>query len=35
MISTGPSRADGLPGLEKMDRVAGDVLGVYLDSVVK
>ncbi|KIR51944.1 hypothetical protein I315_05582 [Cryptococcus gattii Ru294] len=35
MISTGPSRADGLPGLEKMDRVAGDVLGIYLDSVVK
>ncbi|XAO26266.1 hypothetical protein I312_105101 [Cryptococcus bacillisporus CA1280] len=35
MISTGPSRADGLPGLEKMDRVAGDVLGTYLDSVVK
>ncbi|WVQ83676.1 hypothetical protein IAT38_005819 [Cryptococcus sp. DSM 104549] len=35
MISTGPSRADNLPGLEKMDRVAGDVLGVYLDSVVQ
>nr|ODN81345.1 hypothetical protein L203_05600 [Cryptococcus depauperatus CBS 7841] len=35
MISTGPSRADGLPGLEKMDRVAGDVLSVYLDDILK
>ncbi|WVQ75610.1 hypothetical protein IAR50_005239 [Cryptococcus sp. DSM 104548] len=35
MISTGPSRADQLPGLEKMDRIAGDVLSVYMDSVLK
>ncbi|ODN95300.1 hypothetical protein L198_04693 [Cryptococcus wingfieldii CBS 7118] len=35
MISTGPSRADNLPGLEKMDRIAGDVLSVYMDSVLK
>ncbi|WWD19876.1 hypothetical protein CI109_104344 [Kwoniella shandongensis] len=35
MISTGPSRADSMEGLEKMDRVAGTVLGKYLDEVVK
>lgn len=35
MISTGPSRADGLEGVEKMDRTAGEVMRAYLDEVVK
>lgn len=35
MISTGPSRADKLEGLEKMDRRAGEVLRVYLDELIK
>ena len=35
MISTGPSRADGMPGLEKMDREAGPVLRAYLDELLK
>lgn len=35
MISTGPSRADGLKGLEKMERPAGPVLRAYLDGMVK
>ncbi|WVR09647.1 hypothetical protein IAU60_006720 [Kwoniella sp. DSM 27419] len=37
MITTGPTRADPFvgEGFEKMDRVAGDVLGKYLDEVVK
>ncbi|WVQ66739.1 uncharacterized protein L199_004928 [Kwoniella botswanensis] len=37
MITTGPTRADPFMGngLEKMDRVAGDVLGKYLDEAVK
>ncbi|ORY31591.1 DHS-like NAD/FAD-binding domain-containing protein [Naematelia encephala] len=35
MISTGPSRADPLPGLEKMDREAGPVLRAYLDELVR
>ncbi|KAK4684689.1 hypothetical protein P7C73_g5481, partial [Tremellales sp. Uapishka_1] len=35
MISLGPSRADGLPGVEKMEREAGPVLRAYLDEVIK
>ena len=35
MISTGPSRADRLSGLEKMDREAGPVLRAYLDELLK
>ncbi|OCF61533.1 hypothetical protein L486_01183 [Kwoniella mangroviensis CBS 10435] len=37
MITTGPTRADPFMGngLDKMDRVAGDVLGKYLDEAVK
>lgn len=35
MISTGPSRADKLNGLEKMDREAGPVLRAYLDELLK
>jgi NAD-dependent deacetylase sirtuin 4 len=35
MISTGPSRADPLPGLEKMERPAGPVLRAYLDELIK
>lgn len=35
MISTGPSRADSLKGIEKMDREAGPVLRAYLDELVK
>ncbi|WVQ94942.1 hypothetical protein IAU59_002031 [Kwoniella sp. CBS 9459] len=37
MITTGPTRADPFveKGMEKMDRVAGDVLGKYLDEAVK
>ena len=34
MISTGPSRADGLVGVEKMDKRAGDVLRVYLEQLL-
>lgn len=34
MISTGPSRADGLEGVEKMDRRAGEVLRVYLEQLL-
>ncbi|WWC91974.1 uncharacterized protein L201_006927 [Kwoniella dendrophila CBS 6074] len=37
MITTGPTRADPFvgKGMNKMDRVAGDVLGKYLDEAVK
>jgi NAD-dependent SIR2 family protein deacetylase len=35
MISLGPSRADRLAGVDKMERKAGDVLRTYLDEVVK
>lgn len=35
MISQGPSRADGLEGVEKMERKAGPVLRAYLDEVVR
>ena len=35
MISTGPSRADGIKGLEKMDREAGPVLRAYLDELLR
>jgi len=35
MISTGPSRADGLNKLEKMDREAGPVLREYLDELLQ
>jgi NAD-dependent deacetylase sirtuin 4 len=35
MISTGPSRADGMKGLEKMDREAGTVLRAYLDELLR
>jgi hypothetical protein len=35
MISTGPSRADGLKGVEKMDRIAGPVLRALLDEMLK
>lgn len=35
MISLGPSRADSLPGIEKMERPAGPVLRAYLDDFVK
>ncbi|GFZ51073.1 Hydrolase acting on carbon-nitrogen bonds, other than peptide bonds in linear amides [Saitozyma sp. JCM 24511] len=35
MISLGPSRADKLAGVDKMERKAGDVLRTYLDEVVK
>jgi hypothetical protein len=35
MISTGPSRADKLEGVEKMDRRAGEVLRVYLEELIK
>lgn len=35
MISLGPSRADPLPGVEKMERKAGDVLRVFLDEIIK
>ncbi len=35
MITTGPTRADKLDGVEKMDKLAGDVLRAYLDELVK
>ncbi|KAL1410821.1 hypothetical protein Q8F55_001764 [Vanrija albida] len=35
MISQGPSRADAVDGVEKMERKAGPVLRAYLDEVVK
>lgn len=35
MISTGPSRADGMKGLEKMEREAGPILREYLDELIK
>ena len=35
MISLGPSRADPLPGVEKMERKAGDVLRVFLDETLR
>jgi hypothetical protein len=35
MISTGPSRADELPNLAKMERPAGPVLRAYLDELIK
>jgi NAD-dependent deacetylase sirtuin 4 len=35
MISTGPSRADKLPGIEKMERSAGPLLRAYLDELIK
>jgi hypothetical protein len=35
MISLGPSRADRLEGVDKMERQAGDVLRAYLDEVLK
>lgn len=31
MVSLGPSRADDLPGVEKMERLAGPVLRAYLE----
>jgi NAD-dependent deacetylase sirtuin 4 len=35
IISLGPSRADPLEGVEKMERKAGDVLRVFLDETLK
>ena len=35
MISTGPSRADGMKGLEKMDREAGPILREYLNELLR
>jgi NAD-dependent deacetylase sirtuin 4 len=35
MISLGPSRADKLDGIEKMERKAGEVMRAYLDELVK
>lgn len=35
MISVGPSRADELDGVVKMERKAGDVLRQYLDELLK
>lgn len=32
MISEGPSRADPVPGVEKMEREAGPVLRAFLDD---
>lgn len=35
MISLGPSRADKLDGVDKMERKAGEVLRAYLDELIK
>lgn len=35
MISLGPSRADPLDGVGKMEKKAGDVLRVFLDETLK
>lgn len=35
MISLGPSRADPLEGVQKMERKAGDVLKVFLEETLK
>jgi hypothetical protein len=35
MISLGPSRADPLEGVQKMERKAGDVLRVFLEETLK
>jgi NAD-dependent SIR2 family protein deacetylase len=35
IISLGPSRADPLEGVQKMERKAGDVLRVFLDETLK
>lgn len=32
MVSLGPSRADDLDGVEKMERVAGPILRAFLDG---
>jgi NAD-dependent SIR2 family protein deacetylase len=32
MVSLGPSRADDLTGVEKMERVAGPILRSFLDD---
>jgi NAD-dependent deacetylase sirtuin 4 len=35
MINTGPTRADKLESVGRMDKRAGDVLRAYLDELVK
>jgi NAD-dependent deacetylase sirtuin 4 len=35
MITTGPTRADKLEGIGKMDKRAGEVLRAYLDELIK
>lgn len=35
MISTGPSRADGLPGVEKIEMEAGPLLKDVLERYIK